>query len=444
MPLTAQLDPALAGYLDDFDAAGPGGDALATHRREAIDRARGQALPTMRDEDWRFTNPAPITATRFRPAAEGDPADLRALGAALFDAPGWPRLLLVNGRYCADRSSAGELPAGVMARPLAEALGRVPKTVTDHLGRHAPLDGNVFTALNTAFAHDGVVVHVPAGVTVKTPIDVLHVWTAAASPSVVHPRLLVIAERGSAVTVIERYVGLGAGDRFTNAVTEIVADDGTDVNHYKVVHERPDTRHVGTTWMQQGRDSTARSHTVTYGGLLVRNNLTTVLAGQGGHGAFDGLYVLDGEQHVDNFLRVDHLVPNCDSREFFKGILDDRARAVFTGRIFVAEDAQKTDAKQTNMNLLLSPDAQVDTKPQLEIFADDVKCTHGATIGQIDDEQIFYLRARGIDEDAARGILLYAFAAESLERVRPEPLRRHLLDELFRRLPQGDALREAL
>ena len=259
-----------------------------------------------------------------------------------------------------------------------------------------------------------------------------------------HPRGLIVAEAGCRVTVIESYVGSGDGAQFTNAVTEIVAGKNAVVDHYKIVREPDQAYHVGTTHIHLGRDSSVSSHVVTLSGALVRNDVIAELDGEGALCTLNGLYITRDRSHVDNHLRVEHIKPHCDSREYYKGILDGHSRAVFTGRINVRENAQKTDAKQTNMNLLLSEDAQIDTNPQLEIFADDVKCTHGATIGQMDEDAIFYLQSRGIPEDDARGVLLLAFAQESVDQVRPEPLRSRLQDAVRDLLGQGRVLREAI
>ena len=290
---------------------------------------------------------------------------------------------------------------------------------------------------------DGAYVHIPKGVYLEQPIHLVFVSTADAGPVVSHPRNLIVAETGSQATIIESYLGLGDGVYFTNAVTEIVVGENAVIDHYKVGREAQQAYHVGTTQIYQDRSSNASSHAVTIGGAIVRNDINTLLDGEGAQCTLNGLYLVSGRQHVDNHLRVEHAKPHCDSREFFKGVLDGHGKAVFTGRIIVRKDAQKTDAKQTNMNLLLSKHAQVDTKPQLEIFADDVKCTHGATIGQIDENAMFYLRSRGLSEPAARSLLVFAFASEAIDRIRPQLLRAQLRQMLFDRLPEGHRLQDA-
>ncbi len=444
--LLAKSSPYIEQFARAEQAMGADG-AMAAVRRSAMDRFVEMGFPTMRQEDWRFTNPAPIAKTPFTLAArDGATIDADALAEHILDSA-WPRLVFVNGYFSVGLSSLDDLPGSIRVGSLAAIPGGQARAIEAHLARHADYQADPFIALNTAFNADGAVVEVPAGVVCDRPVHVLYISVPGAEPQVSHPRGLIIAEPGSQVTVIETYLGIespsGTGVYFTNGVSEIVAGDNAAVDHYKVIREGQEAYHVGTTHIRLARDTSVSSHAVTLGGALVRNNVTTVLDGQGAHCTLNGLYVMRDHSHVDNHLLVEHVSPHCDSRQFYKGILDGHARAVFTGRINVHKDAQKTDAKQTNMNLLLSEHAQVDTKPQLEIFADDVKCTHGATIGQIDEHAIFYLQSRGIDEATARGVLVFAFAGESLQRVRPEPLRQRLQDVLYDLLPQGHLLREA-
>jgi len=438
-------------YIEQFthaeQAIGANG-AIGAVRRAAMDRFVKMGFPTMRQEDWRFTNTAPITTTPFQLATRnGATIDADVLAEHILDRT-WPRLVFVNGYFSVGLSSVIDLPGSIQVASIADVVDGDGPTIEDHLARYADYETHPFTAMNTAFSRDGAIIRVPAGTTLDRPVHVLYVSVPGAGPQVSHPRGLIIAEPGSTVTVIESYLsiesGSGASVYFTNGVTEIVAGDNATVDHYKIVREQQNAYHVGTTHIQQGRDTTVTSQVVTLGGALVRNDVTAVLDGEGAHCTLNGLYVMREHSHVDSHLTVEHAKPHGDSRQFYKGILDGHARGVFTGRINVHKDAQKTDAKQTNMNLLLSENAQVDTRPQLEIFADDVKCTHGATIGQIDEHAIFYFQSRGIDEATARGVLVFGFANESLERVRPEPLRSRLREALYELLPQGKLLREAL
>ncbi len=418
-----------------------GGSALITLRTQAMTRFAELGFPTLRHEDWRYTNVARIAKTEFRSAVDcGVDLDERAIVAETFPETQFHRLVFVNGVFAGDMSTPQGLPKGVQIASLAETLQENPSWVEKHLARYAAYQDHAFTALNTALMEDGAFVYVPKGIIVEQPIHLLYVTMPGVEPIVVHPRNLIIADEASQLTIIESYVGLGEGVSFTNAVTEISVGEGAVVDHYKVQRESTQAYHVGTTQLYQRRSSTASSHTISIGGDIVRNDINAVLDGEGCDGTLNGLYVPVGKQHVDNHLRVEHRKPHGNSREHFKGILDDSARGVFTGRIIVHEDAQRTDAKQTNRNLLLSDSASVDTKPQLEIFADDVKCTHGATIGQLDEDAMFYLRARGISADAARSLLVFAFAGESIAKIKPAPVRAQVQQILLERLPQGDQL----
>ena len=417
----------LGSYLEaftDFAKRAPGQDQgwLRQLREQAFARFCDVGFPTTHDEDWRFTNVAPIAQTAFQlpPAnSKANPrqiAPYRLTGAAC-------ELVFVNGRFAADLSSVSSLPKGISVGSLAEELGRDPKPLERYLGRYLNLERDVFCALNTAFLEDGAYVHIGRGTVLEAPIYLLFVTTAGDAPVMTHPRNLIIAEEDSQATIVEDYVSLGGGAAFSNAATELVAGEHTVLSHYLIEREHVDAYNISTLRLQQGRSANVASHSVLLGGGLVRNNVHPVLAGEGADCLINGLFIGNGRQHMDNYMLVEHASPHCGSRQFYNGILDGHSRGVFHGRIIVHKDAQKTDAKQTNGNLLLSDDAQIDTKPQLEIYADDVKCTHGATIGQIEEDELFYLRSRGIDEPAARRLLLYAFASECLERMKPGPVR---------------------
>jgi Fe-S cluster assembly protein SufD len=324
---------------------------------------------------------------------------------------------------------------------LAEALAADLPVVKEHFARHASYWDNPFVALNTAFAEDGAVIEIPPGVVLDTPVHLLFVASAEERREVAHPRNLIVAGDHSRFCVIEHYVALHGGVYLNESVTELLAGDDAVGEHCQVVRESDQAYHIATLHMRQGRSSRISSQTVCLGGALVRNDINSVLDGEDAEIALDGLYWLAGAQHADNHLRVEHRSPHTSSREVFRGVMDGESRGVFCGRIVVRPGAQKTNAKQTNMNLLLSGRAQVDTKPQLEILADDVKCTHGATIGQVDPDSVFYLRARGIAEDTARNLLVYAFAREGLGQVPDERLRGQLDEVLLTRMPDGELLR---
>jgi len=395
-------------------------------RQDGFARFSETGFPTLRDEDWRFTNLSAISETPFRLVRNGhslpsrediEPFRIPDVGC---------RLVFVDGRFAPNLSSTGKLAPGVTVGNLAGAITRNPGAIELHLGRYLNLQRDAFGALNTAFLEDGGYVHVAKGVVAEEPISLLFVSTAHDSPTVNHPRNLIVAEENSQATIVEDYVSLGEGEALCNTVTELVAGDHSVVSHYMIEREHSQAFNVSTLRIQQGRTADVASHSVLIGGALVRNNVHPVLAGEGGECLINGLFIGTGRQHLDNYMLVEHASPHCSSRQFYNGILDGHAHGVFHGRIIVHKDAQKTDAKQTNRNLLISDTAQIDTKPQLEIYADDVKCTHGATIGQIDENSLFYLRSRGIDEASARTLLLVAFASECVERMKEGPVRTHV------------------
>jgi Fe-S cluster assembly protein SufD len=416
---------------------------LAPRRRAALARFAEAGFPTTRDEAWRYTNLAPLVETPFhRAAAVGraalPPATIERL--TLGEAGG-PRLVFVDGRYSARDSSSEGLPDGVQLSSLAEAMADHGELVERHLARHAGSDANVFADLSTAFVEDGAFLHLPADRSVGTPIEILCLATV---PGVLaQPRILVVVGPQSRVTVVERYVGLIDDAYFTNAVTEIVAAQGATIDHYTLQEQGEGAFHVATVHAALERDSALSTCGATFGGRLSRTTLTLRFAGEGGRGTLRGLYVVGGHQLVDHHVTVDHAVPRCSSRQLYKGVLDGSARAVFNGRVVVRPDAQKTDANQTNKHLLLSDGVEVDSKPQLEIFADDVKCTHGAAEGQLAPESIFYLRSRGLDEPAARALLTLGFAREVVDGIEAEAIRMHLDRVLGARLATVRARKES-
>ena len=404
-------------------------------RENAFARFCQTGFPTTRDEDWRFTNVSAIAKTQFE-IAEGTQAKEIAGYLETLKIPGATCcLVFVNGRFAAELSDLGSLPKGVKAGSLADNLGNLE----NHLGRYINQERDPFAALNTAFIEDGAYVYLPRRTALGAPIHLLFVSAAGSAPSMAHPHNLIIAEDETEASIVEDYVSFGNGVFFSNVVTELVAGENAVLSHYLVEREDLHALNVSTLRLQQARSSSLSSHSVLLGGALVRNNVHPVMAGEGGECLINGLFIGNGSQHIDNYMLVEHASPHCSSRQFYNGILDGRSHGVFHGRIIVHKDAQKTDAKQTNRNLLLSDDAQIDTKPQLEIYADDVKCTHGATIGQIEENALFYLRSRGIDEVGARQLLLFAFANESLERMKDAAVRQYLGRLIRQWLPTGGA-----
>ena len=419
----------VGSYLEIFpafarQAAGHNLPWLRKLRDGAFARFCETGFPTTHDEDWRFTNVSAIARTPFSlPSGRAEVSQSSLNPWRLKTAAA--QLVFVDGQFVRELSVFGTLPANVAVSGLKEEIERRAPALESHLGRYLNIDRDPFSALNTAFTEDGAFVRFGRGAVLEEPIHLLFVSTTAPGPRMVHPRNLLIFEQECQGTVIEEYVSLGGGTVLSNSATELVVGENSTVSHYMIEREHRDAFNVSTLRIQQERSANVASHSLLLGGGLVRNNVHPVLAGEGGECLINGLFVGDGRQHLDNFMHVEHASPHCSSRQFYNGILDGHAHGVFHGRIVVHKDAQKTDAKQTNRNLLLSDDAQIDTKPQLEIYADDVKCTHGATIGQIEENALFYLRSRGIDEIAARRILLMAFAGECLERMKPGVAREH-------------------
>ena len=404
-------------------------------RQQAIGRFRELGLPTTRDEEWRFTSIAPIAETRFAVAANGA-STLEAADLTPFEWDGdrSATLVFVNGRYAAAASQIADLPQGVRVESLARAWAGPADGVQAHLTHVSPADRRAFTALNTAFLADGAYIFVPDRTIVPNPIHAIFLSVGEAQPTMAHPRVLIVMGAMSQATVVESYGASRASHYLNNAVTEIEAGEGATLTHYKIQREHPESFHLGAMYLRAARDSTLACHSISLGGAIVRNDILAVLDGEGATCTLNGLYLGDGSRLVDNHTTIDHARPHCGSREVYKGILADRARAVFNGKIIVRPDAQKTDAKQTNKALLLSENAQINTKPQLEIFANDVRCTHGAAIGQMDDDAIFYLRARGVGKEQARDMLIHAFAGDVLNQMPLEPLRARIDAELGRRL----------
>jgi len=413
-------------------------------RKAGFARFAELGFPTLRHEDWRFTNVAPIAKLPFQPVFESgaDGVTAKTLDRLTFAQLPGSKLVFVNGHYARELSTIRSLPEGVRISSLADALAADGSLLQQHLARYAQTSDNAFAALNTAFFHDGAFIHVPAGRRVSEPIQLVFITTARENGAAVHPRNLIIAETDSQLTVVESYVSTTEGACVTNAVTELIVGDNARVEHLKFQDESHSAFHIATIHGQFGRASNVSVHSFALGARLSRNNIRANLAGEGLECILNGLYLTRGEQLADHHMIVEHAQPHCASHEYFNGILDDKSKGVFHGRILVQPIAQKTDAKQTNKNLLLSDDATVDTKPQLEIYADDVKCTHGATVGQMDEDSIFYLRARGIGLDTARQMLMHAFAGEIIDRVQCEPAREELDRLVWDRLEENPHIAE--
>jgi Fe-S cluster assembly protein SufD len=401
----------------------------------AAERFAETGFPTSRDEEWRFTPVGPIAKTAWQEPAGSSSLSLDELKPFLFGQPDWPRLVFINGFFDEALSTVGALPRGVTVSRLAEALRRDGSAVRSHLGRYGTIDASAFTALNTARFTDGAFIALPANAQVRDPIHLIFVSNSASAGSAVHPRSLVLVGQGARASVLESYLGIGAARAsFTNPVTEVVLAPNAWLEHTRIQRESETAYHIGATYVHQSRDSHYRSFSLAMGAVLARHNLHARLDAENVETLLYGLYLTRGNQLVDNHTAIYHDQPNCRSWEVYKGILDGRSRAVFNGKVFVKPEAQKTDAKQTNRNLLLTDHTRVDTKPQLEIFADDVKCTHGATVGRLDDIALFYTRSRGVPAAEAQRLLTYAFAAEVIEEVVVDPVRLELENLVRHRL----------
>jgi Fe-S cluster assembly protein SufD len=421
-------------YVAQFEAVAGNGAAAApawlkSLRSNAITQFAALGFPTTKQEQWRFTSVRDIAEKAFRPAETVPQVDLTALEPYLIG--DMARLVFVNGRFAAPLSSVNDIPDGVVFSSLTDALANHNDIVEAHLGKHVPADYNAFAALNTAFALDGAFVYVPKDVTVENGLHVIYVTSFEEDGALTTPRNLIVVESGARADVIESYVGLSDRNSLTAAVSEVVVGDNAQVECYRIQRESENAYHVANTWSTQGRDSNYAFHTVPLGSRLTRHDIRMVMNGEGGQGILNGLYVTHGQQHVDHNTILEHATPHCESHEYFNGILDDHSRSVFNGRIIVRPGAQKTDSKQTNNNLLLSENARADSQPQLEIYADDVKCTHGATLGPMDQNSLFYLQSRGLNADDARNMLTYGFGIEILDRMKV-PVVRDYLDGLIR------------
>src|ERR671912_188241 len=434
----ASLSTGGARFVSEFEAHAKrraSGPAWLRHERErAMAAFAAQGFPTTRDEEWRFTPVTPIADTAFVPGEllHVPPADLARW---TFGAETAAELVFVNGLFVPALSRVAELPVGLEVGALSLALGAGGTAVEPYFTKVAPFHASPFTALNTALFEDGAFVQVRKNVVIEQPVHVLFYSTVSGAPSVSHPRLLAVIGEHAEVRIIETYAGPAGHVYFTNAVSEFISGDRAVVDHYRVQRESTAAYHVGSMQVRTGRQTVFVSHNLALGAALARNDIGAVLDGEGGDTTLNGLYVGDGTQLVDNHTTIDHAQPHNGSHEVYKGLLGGRARGVFNGKIIVRPDAQKTDAKQTNKALLLSDEAQINSKPELEIFANDVKCTHGAAIGQLDDAAMFYLRSRGLGISESRAMLVHAFAGDILNRVKIAPVREYLEEILTARLP---------
>ena len=440
----AETKTSTANFVDAFETLRRDEPAwLAERRRLAIERFSLLGFPTAKDEEYKYTSLAGLAKTAWRGASSASTCDASALSAADYRGLEGPRAVFVDGHFRADLSSLDALPAGLSVRPIAELLATDPAALEGHLTRYADFESHATTALNTAFFSDGLFVQVGEKAIVEQPLHIIWAATGEAG-SVSHPRTLIHAGRESQAQVIESFVSLADGAHWTNPVTEIVSEEAARLEHFKVQQESLEAIHTGRIEMLEERNGYISTISLSLGAALARNDIDITLDDEGCECALDGLFVVNGKQHVDHHTQIDHAKAHCNSHQLYKGVLAGEAHGVFNGKIIVRQDAQKTDAIQNNKNLLLSTKAEIDTKPQLEIDANDVRCTHGATVGQLNKDALFYLRTRGIPEAQARNLLVYAFAADLLERITVEPLKQHFERLLMQTLGQDPEAEEGL
>ncbi len=411
---------------------------LVNLREKAGEAFESLDFPTTRVEEWKYTNVAPILKVQYQESFDnGLKLGARDIEAFTFPESRNSQLVFINGSFSPELSNSATAAATAVFCNFADIPNEHAGVARDHLATYADYRDAIFTALNTASVRDGAFVYIPDGKVVETPIHLLFISTSE-KPVASHPRVLIVAGAGSVATIIESYVSISEEVYFNNAVTEVVVREGAVIDHYRLQQESENAFHIGVSQVHQERGSNYTSYAISLGAQVARHDLNVALTDENIEATLDGLYVVTGRQHTDSHTTIDHQKPHSVSNQLYKGILDGRSRAVFNGKVFVREGALLTDARQLNKNLLLSSDAHIDTKPQLEIFADDVKCAHGATVGQLDDEELFYLSTRGISTENARALLTYGFAEDVISRIKlksaREKLDRTVLDKLHQSL----------
>ncbi|MGA7837139.1 MAG: Fe-S cluster assembly protein SufD [Ignavibacteriaceae bacterium] len=387
-------------------------------RKDAISNFSNLDFPNTRDEEWKYTNISPLLKYNFKPSLEKQDVKQEQVNKYLFDELEHSLLVFVNGHFDAGLSRIKHLPKGVSAGSIADAIKEKSPVVEKHFGKYADYKNQIFTALSTAYTKDGAFIYVPDGKVVEEAIHILFLTTESDENILTQPRNLFVAGKNSQVKIIEHYASLGENIYFTNSVTEIFADENSIIDHVKLQEENKKSFHVARMEIDQEKNSNFSSHAISLGGDIARNDFNSRFNDEGGECMMNGLFLTDGTQLFDTHSLIDHAKPHCNSHEHYKGILDDKSRGVFNGKVIVRQDAQKTNAFQENNNIILSDDALINTKPQLEIFADDVKCSHGATIGQLDEEAMFYLKSRGIGEETSKSILIHAFASDVIKSIK--------------------------
>lgn len=450
------IQASAAPYVERFNQAAKAvanlPDWLVAHRRAALARFASHGFPDPREEEWKYTNVRPIAKRDFLPATD-DPHELDAAtvaelasvpfgqAAATGQVLNSHRLVFVDGRFDAQLSDLAGLPAGVQILPLHTAIAQDHVGLAKHLGAVAGFENNSFTALNAAFIEQGAYLHIAPDTAVEQPIYLLFVSSAASQALVCHPRIVINAEAGSKLSIVEHFVGQANSGNFTNTVSELLVGPNSNLTHCLIQQASEANYHVGSLHVRQARDSQFTSHNINLGGRLVRNDINVSLTEPGANAILNGLFLCHQRQHIDNHVRVHHAAPHTGSDARYRGVADGHGRGVFKGRVLVDRNSQHIEALQNSANLLLSEQAEIDTKPELEIYADDVKCSHGATVGRLDETSFFYLRSRGIDADTARGILIFAFADDVLQRLPLAALRDHLEERIVGQLPDSQTVK---
>ena len=403
-------------------------------RKAAFGKFSDLDFPTTKDEEWKYTSIAPLLEHNFIPSLQKKSLTKEQVKNFLFEDLDSNVVIVVNGFYSDELTTLTNIQKEVEVSSIAKAISSDSPLVKEHLGKYADFTTHIFTSLSTAFTKDGVLVHIPEGKIVEQPIHILFITDSGNEKLLIQPRNLFVAEKNSQTTIIEHFVNIDSGIYFTNTVTEIVVGENAIVDHIKLQEESKEAFHIGRMEVDQERSSNFASHFVSLGSSITRNEFNSKFNDEGGECKLNGLFLTEGNQLFDVHTLIDHAKPHCNSHEHYKGILDDVSRGVFNGKVIVRQDAQKTNAFQENNNIILSKEALINTKPQLEIFADDVKCSHGATIGQLDKDAMFYLKSRGIGEETARTILIHAFASDVIKSVKVEAVKNYIeniLNEKF-------------
>lgn len=405
---------------------------LHAERRRAMEQFIETGFPDTDNEEWKYTNTAPILKHTFVPAhlTGGSAITKKTVEKYLIKDLPVNLFVFVNGRMDEELSVRQKGAESLQAENLSSVINSSSETITGYLSEPA----NGFNALNKAFLNDGAVIRIPEGVVLQDPVHLMFLSGSETEEVLIQPRVFIIAGKNSQVKIIESHHSISGRAYLFNSVTEVIEEENAVVSYYKVQNESDEAFHISRLQVRQDRSSAFHSFAVTFGGSLVRNDLTSVFRGEYAEADLNGLYLAEGKRHIDNHTVIDHAVPHCSSSELYKGILDDKGRGVFNGKVIVRKDAQKTQAYQSNKNLLLSRTAKIDTKPQLEIFADDVKCSHGATVGQLNEDAVFYLQSRGIGIERAQSILINAFASDVIDLINIDPLKEAINSQIIERL----------